>query len=255
MTQTAFKETIREEVLALLQNDAGVRNIILEITGPTVAIKADKQETDDKFYQILGELQRDREAQRLKWDEQERKWVEQQDRWAEQQDKWKEWSRKWDAAQLLAEERWNDTQKNFAELRGAVGRLERTIGGLGARWGMQSEKAFRDALAGILEEHFPVKVRRVNEYDDAGDVFGRPDQVELDIIVTNGLLLICELKSSMTRSNMYAFERKARFYEKRHNCKADRLIVISPMIDARAKAVAGMLGITIYGDPADVESL
>ncbi len=54
---------------------------------------------------------------------------------------------------------------------------------------------------------------------------------------------------------MHTFERKVRFDEKRHDGKADRLIGVSPMIDARAEAAAGMLGITLFGDPAGVEFL
>jgi hypothetical protein len=54
-------------------------------------------------------------------------------------------------------------------------------------------------------------VVNVNDYDDEGTVFGRPDQVELDVIIKNGLLLICELKSSIDKAGMYIFERKARF--------------------------------------------
>ena len=95
----------------------------------------------------------------------------------------------------------------------------------------------------------------VNEYDDEGVVFGRPDQVELDVIIKNSLLLICELKSSIDKAGMYSFERKARFYERRHNRKANRLIVISPMIDARAQQVAERLGIETYGDSIEVETL
>lgn len=57
-------------------------------------------------------------------------------------------------------------------------RHDRSIGALGARWGMQSEAAFRNALAGILEKSFGVEAVNVNEYDDRGEVFGRPDQVD-----------------------------------------------------------------------------
>ena len=62
----------------------------------------------------------------------------------------------------------------------------------------------------------------VNEFDDAGEVFGRPDQVELDLIIRNGQLLIAEIKSSINRGEMYLFERKARFYEKKHQRTAQR---------------------------------
>lgn len=54
---------------------------------------------------------------------------------------------------------------------------------------------------------------------------------------------------------MYIFEREARFYEERHERKANRLTVISPMIDARAQKVAERLGIETYGDSIEVESL
>jgi len=52
---------------------------------------------------------------------------------------------------------------------------------------------------------------------------------------------------------MYIFERKARFYEQRHGRKAERLIVISPMIEAKAQKVADQLGIETYSDSEDVE--
>ena len=52
-----------------------------------------------------------------------------------------------------------------------------------------------------------VEVINVNEFDDEGTVFGTPDQVEIDIIIKNGELILCELKSSMSKSDVYTFER------------------------------------------------
>lgn len=51
---------------------------------------------------------------------------------------------------------------------------------------------------------------------------------------------------------MYLFERKARFYERRYDCKADCLIVISPMVDKRAKKLAKRLSIDVYSDSLEV---
>ncbi|MGQ9660332.1 MAG: hypothetical protein ACUVT0_09670 [Thermochromatium sp.] len=65
--------------------------------------------------------------------------------------------------------------------------------------------------------------------------------------------MICELKSSIDKAGIYSFERKARFYERLHNHRAERLIVISPMIDARAYKVAERLGSETYGDSLDVK--
>jgi hypothetical protein len=75
----------------------------------------------------------------------------------------------------------------------------------------------------------------------------------LDVIIKNGLLIICEIKSSFSKSDMYTFNRKVAFYEKRHNTKANRKLVISPMVDERAKPIAQDLGIEIYSYADTVE--
>lgn len=228
MTTESLRETLRRELPDWLRQDPELRAYILDLTRKEYA---NREETHDRFYELLTELRRDREEQRLNWQEQNRKWDKNQAAMS------KEFKQVYDA------------------LKAQAAKQERGIGALGSRWGLQSEKAFRDALAGILEQSFGVEVINVNEYDDEGVVFGRPDQVELDVIIKNGLLIICELKSSIDKAGMYSFERKARFYEQRHQRQASRLIVISPMIDARARPVAERLGIETYGDSIDVETL
>ena len=235
MDTETLKEAIRQELPHFLRTDPELRAYILELTRREYA---PREETQDRFYDILAELRRDREEQTRKWEEQNHKWEEHQ---AEQH-------RKWEANQ-------EELRRLHEEVMAQARKHDRSIGALGSRWGLQSEKAFRDALAGILEKNFGVQVVNVNDYDDEGVVFGRPDQVELDVIIKNGLLLICELKSSIDKAGMYIFERKARFYEKRHGRQANRLMVISPMIDARARKVAERLGIEMYGDSLEVETL
>jgi len=210
------------------------------------------QAQNQKWDANQAELQRMREEANRKWEEQNQKWEEQNQKWyanqAEFERKREDDNRKWDENQA---ELGKLHEENMAYAR----KYDRSIGALGARWGLQSERAFRDALAGILEENFGVEVLHINDFDDTGEVFGRPEQVELDLIIKNGLLLICELKSSIDKAGMYSFERKARYYERRHQRQANRLIVISPMIDARAQKVADQLGIETFGDSVDVKSL
>lgn len=122
-----------------------------------------------------------------------------------------------------------------------------------ARWGSYLEASFRNGLKAILEKSFGVEVLNINEYDETGEVFGHPDQVELDIIIQDGTLILCEIKSSISKSDMYAFEKKTIFYEKRHNQKVSRKLVISPMVDDQAKQVAQRLGIEVYSHADDVQ--
>jgi hypothetical protein len=86
-----------------------------------------------------------------------------------------------------------------------------------------------------------------------GVVFGHPDQIELDIIIKNGLLIIVEIKSSMSKPDMCIFERKVRFYEELRNRKASEMIVISPMVALNAIPVAEKLGIRIYSYADEVK--
>ncbi|MBK5929417.1 PD-(D/E)XK nuclease family protein [Halochromatium salexigens] len=276
-TLESIKETVKRELPAWLESDPSFREAILSLTAN---LYSRRDETNAWFHQTLEEMRRERERQDALWkknderlererQEAERKWEANQ---AELQALREEQNRKWEAnqaeLQALREEqnrKWEEQNRkwevNQAELKGlheeslALGkRIDRGIGALGARWGLRSEQAFRDALAGILEKTFGVEVLNVSEYDDNGEVFGRPDQVEIDVLIKNGLLILCELKSSIDKAGMYIFERKARFYERRHERQANRLIVISPMIDSRAQDVARRLGIETYGAPEDVST-
>ena len=217
MTNEQLIGTIKRELPALLRSDPSLRRYIIELTREEYA---PRQQAEDRFDRMFAELQRNR-------------------------DEWQEYVKKQDA-------KWEENQKELARLHqqgtAIAERADRRLGAMGARWGLQSESSFRNALKGILEETFDVEVLNINDYDESGEVFGRPDQIELDVIIKNGMLLICELKSSIDKAGMYVFERKARFYEKRHNRDANRLIVISPMVDAKAMRVAKKLGIEVFSD-------
>jgi hypothetical protein len=223
MDTAVLKAAMRRELPQLLEEEPVKESVIKATQG----LYADQQKTEDRFLMMMEELRRDREENARKWEEQNKKWEENNKRFYEVHE----------------------------EIMKMADKLDRKLSAIGARWGMQSKMAFRNALAGILEENFGVKVLNIREYDDTGEVFGRPDQVELDIIIKNGILIICELKSSMSKGDMYAFERKVRFYEKRHQRKADSLIVISPMVDDKAMSVAQELGIRVYSDSTEVDSL
>jgi len=217
-----IREIILKELPIIIEQDREVQQLILRLSKDHFA---DKRKTEDRFDKILNELAADREAQSKKWEEQAKKWQE--------------------------------NQRVIRELLESVKALsakhDNTLGALGARWGLRSEQSFRNALKGILGEVSGLEVINVVEYDEDGEVFGRPDQIELDLIIKNGLLIICEIKSSMSKADIHIFRRKAEFYQKKHFVKADRLIVISPMIDKKALELARNLGLKTYSYVDDIE--
>ena len=247
LSAQAVKKIVRDELPGLMKKDKRIRQFILELSkGPwdelsTKTNKLEKQ-TESRFDLLLDELRKDREEQSRRWKEQDKKWEDQNKKWEDQNKKWEDQNKKWEEKRVEDNKRWEENQKELSRLHR---KHDSTLGALGARWGLRSEASFRNALKNILKD-FDVKVLNIKEYDEKGEVFGRPDDIELDIIIINGKRMICELKSSMSRAEMYTFYRKAKFYERIHQRESDRYIVISPMVEDRAKDVAKDLGITIY---------
>jgi hypothetical protein len=283
MIEAEIKALIQKELPRAIAEEPGVRDFVLRTVSEYYTPRT---EFDEKFDRVLNELQRDREEQARKWDEQNRKFdafqAEQAHKWDEQNRKWDEQNRKFDAFQAEQAHKWDEQNRKFdafqaeqahkwdeqarkweentqrldrmeaqnsatlEEIQKANRRYESAIGAIGSRWGLYSEASFRNGLQAILGQSFGVEVLNLTLYDQEGEVFGRPEQVELDIIIKNGLTIVCELKSSIDKAGMYIFGRKAEFYAKNQNRVVDRKIVISPMVDERAIPVAKSLGIEIY---------
>jgi hypothetical protein len=221
MITEELRESLRRELPELLRQDPSFRAWLEQQIRQTAV---SPESFDARFDRMLQEFAADRAQQSLKWEEQNRKWDEQN----------------------------RTNQRVLDEIARSRSRQEQGIGALGARWGLASEQSFREALKGILEKSFGVQVLNINELDDEGLVFGQPDQVEIDVIIQNGTVILCELKASMSKADIYLFERKVRFYEQRHQRPVQRKLVISPMVPPNARAVADRLGIEVFSYAEDV---
>jgi len=124
--------------------------------------------------------------------------------------------------------------------------IERHISALGARWGLMAEDAFREGLRGLLEKELGFRVERWRAYDETGMVFGYPSEVEVDVTVSDGKLILIEVSSHVRASDVFQFRRKAELYEKMTGRKPDRLIIVTPYIDEKALEAARQLGVEAY---------
>ena len=115
MIEELLKEAIKRELPGWLRDDPDFRAFILDLTRREYPGRA---ETEDRFYAMLAELRRDREEQARKWDEQNHKWEDQ--------------NRKWEANQ-------EELRRLHEEIMAQAKKYDRSIGALGARWGLQSE--------------------------------------------------------------------------------------------------------------------
>ena len=259
MTETEIRALIQQELPQLLAQDPLIREFLVRSLSD---FYAGKPETESRFDRVLNELERDRQEQARKWDEfnqeQALKWAEQNRKWDEQNQKWAENGKRIDAI-LARMERDSQEQarkwdEQMAENRRMDKRFNSTMGAIGSRWGLYSEASFRNGLQAILAESFGVQVLNINDFDETGEVFGRPEQIEIDVIITNGTVILCEIKSSVSKADLYSFDRKVAFYEKRHQRPVSRKLVISPMVDQRALPAADALGIEVYSYADEVKN-
>ncbi|MFP4133899.1 MAG: PD-(D/E)XK nuclease family protein [Halothece sp.] len=276
MNEEEIKTLIRQELPNILQ-DAQLRDFVIQSVNQ---FYAGKQETESRFDRILAELERDRAENARRWEENQqeirrldqriestlarldrdsaenaRRWEENNRRWEENNRRWEENNRRWEENQQEIRRLGEQANEMLNDLRKLDRKHDGSISALGARWGLHSEQSFRNALAGILADSFGVEVINLNEYDEQGEVFGRPEQVELDLLIKNGLLIICEIKSSVSKADMYIFEKKVQFYQNKHSRSPNRKLVISPMVHPAAQPVAEKLGIEVYSYAEDVENL
>ncbi len=119
---------------------------------------------------------------------------------------------------------------------------------LGARWGIDSEKAVRNALIGLYEETFNVKEKQWTHYDQEGKVFNFPSIVEIDVVIQNSEHILIEIKSHVRRSDVTELLRVAELYKEKEKPEKVALIIISPFIENIAEQFAKTVGIKIYSE-------
>jgi hypothetical protein len=124
--------------------------------------------------------------------------------------------------------------------------VESHISALGARWGIMAESAFRESLRGLLEKELGYRVEKWTVFDEAGKVYGYPSVVDVDVIVSDGKLILIEVSSHIKTSDITTFKRKAELYMEKTGKRPDKLVAVTPYIDDTAQKAAKELGIEVY---------
>ena len=141
-----------------------------------------------------------------------------------------------------------ETEKSIKHLSDTV---EFKLGGLGRRWGIDSESSFRSGLREILTDTGYIVQSYINS-DSEGFVFGRPAEIEIDIILKGDKTFVVEIKSSVSKSDVFIFMKKADFYQMKSGRNIDKLLMITPYIDDAAREIAKQYTIIICDSLADI---
>ena len=169
-------------------------------------------------------------------------------RWEENEKRWEEAYRRFERIEEELKALRLDFNRLYEQVNRRLDSFERKLIALGARWGVESEEAFREAMKGILERILgTAMVERWTYFDSEGEVFGHPAQVEVDLLIRDGVHVLVEVKASVSDADVAKLWRVGRLYEKATGVKP-RLVIVSPFVDERAIKLAGELGVEVYAE-------
>jgi len=250
---------LKREILRLLREDEEFRLAVAGLLGLDAILLELKRLRED--FNRFAELEEKRwEENRRRWEESERRWEENERRWRESEKRWEENAKRWEENNRKWEEAYKRFEAIEEELRKlredhnklredfnrAYADLSRRLDALGARWGIVSEEAFREGMKGVVEKVLGVaKVEKWVYYDSSGEVYGKPGVIEVDMVIKDGEHVLIEVKSSISRGDVYEFWRISELYKKVTG-SIPRLVMVSPYVDGKARELAESLGIEIY---------
>ncbi|MFP3311419.1 MAG: DUF3782 domain-containing protein [Caldivirga sp.] len=137
-------------------------------------------------------------------------------------------------------------EDRLAKVEESIKAFDRRLMALGARWGVESEEAFRNAMRGVVEGILGVAtVGKWVYFDKDGVVYGHPSQVEVDVAIRDGTHILIEIKASASSGDALEFSRVGKLYETVTGIKP-RLVLVTPFIDDRGLEAARKLGIEVY---------
>ncbi len=134
-------------------------------------------------------------------------------------------------------------------------KLNASISAIGSRWGVKNEDTFRQGIVELLKDA-GYEAKRELLYDKDGHVYGEPSEVEVDVVLKDGKVILVEITSAYKRTDTDTILRKKELYESLKGVKVDEVMAITAYIDDkdpdRVKARAQSLGIKIV-TPFEIE--
>ena len=255
LSTSQIRDVIFKQLPNIIKKDEEVKKYITHLVEN---IAAPKKQTQDRFERMMAAVERSNDELQAMREDSERKWVANEQRWkewiAKSEQTQKEWNEKWEAN----DKRWKQNQddirinqeditKNQEDISILFLKFDQGVGAIGERWGFHAEGTFRNAFNAMLRKIAPdYKVEHSDDIDLEEYVLGEPSNIEIDLIIRNGKTYLGEIKASMSKGDMVYFKRKAEWWEKKKNMKAEAWFVISPMIHNKALEAAKHYGIRCF---------
>jgi len=131
-------------------------------------------------------------------------------------------------------ERFNKRFEEMNEqLRGMREDFHNAISGVGSRWGIDAERAFRAGMRKILKENFGADVEEYYIEDKEGIIKGRSVRYQVDLLVKDSVHIIVDVKSSADDFDVYKLHKLGEIYHSMTGMRP-RIILVSAYVREEA---------------------
>jgi Uncharacterized conserved protein containing a coiled-coil domain len=221
------KQKIKQTLIELLQTDEELRRIILEIILPA------------EIKQMLDELRQFREDSNKMFEAMDKRF---EALIKEMNERFQQVDKRFEALIKEMNERFQQVDKRFEALIKEMTSLRVEVSALGGRLGRGFEDVIRQTLSVVAGVEIK-EVKRLIMWDDVGEVYGHPENVEFDAYASNGQKFLIEVKSFAKREDVLMFSKKATWAEKKLG--QVNKILIAAYIDDDAYRICSGLGIIV----------
>ena len=244
MTASIEIQDLKVKLLELLRKDKSFRIELKEYL-------ADSFTTREETNAILNEIKLLRQESNKRMEQFEQSMKELRQDFNKRMEQFERRIEQFERRMDQFERRMDQFEQSMKELRQDFNkRMEQfdiKLSALGRRWGYETEAAIRNALKGLYEEKFKVKVERWEYYDSEGLVFGAPSMIDVDVAITNSEHTLIEIKAHVGKSDVAELLRIGELYEKVTKVKPS-LVFITPFIDDKALDFAYSKKIKVYSE-------
>jgi hypothetical protein len=260
------RERIREAILDLLETDAEFRTRVFQLVVPAelrqildeirqlrLDFKTYSEAQDKRFEALISEMNRRFEEVDKRFEEVNRRFEEVDKRFealiSEMNRRFEEVDKRFEA--LISEmnrrfeevdKRFEEMDKRFEAILEQIREIRVELAGLGGRLGRGFEDLVRQTLKAVVGAEVK-EVKRLIMWDEKGEVYGHPENVEFDAYASNSEKFLIEVKSSANKGDVLIFNKKAEWAEK--TLGKTRKILIAAYVEDAAYRECIQLGITV----------
>jgi len=141
--------------------------------------------------------------------------------------------------------RFDDVNRRFEEmnehLKGMREDFHNAISGVGSRWGVDAERAFRAGMRKILKENYGVDVEEYYIEDKEGVIKGRYAKYQVDLLVKDSVHILVDVKSSADDFDVYKLHQLGEIYRSMTGIKP-RVILVAAYVREEAMEEAMRCG-------------